>query len=114
MTDINPCHPAEQQARQDELDRLYEADGRHDPAHPQHAIYTGLVGSAAAESEPCCHSGEQQPFVQALQLAKELEKALGEIPESFTDLEAAYSACDSLKALLSQGISKTTTDKEVQ
>jgi len=49
------------------------------------------------------------PFFQALRLAHELEKALGEIPESFPDLEAAYSACDSLNALLSQGISKPTT-----
>lgn len=33
----------EQAARQAELDRLYEADGRCDPAHPRHAVYTGLV-----------------------------------------------------------------------
>lgn len=33
----------EQAARQAELDRLYEADGRHDPAHPHHALFTGLV-----------------------------------------------------------------------
>ena len=32
-----------QDARQAELDRLYDADGRHDPHHPMHALYTGLV-----------------------------------------------------------------------
>jgi hypothetical protein len=41
---MNPdCNPIEQQARQDELDRLYAEDGRHDSAHPMHALYTGLV-----------------------------------------------------------------------
>ena len=33
----------EQEARQRELDRLYEADGRADRSHPHHAVYTGLV-----------------------------------------------------------------------
>ena len=33
----------EQAARQAELDRLYEADGRHDPHHPMHCLYTGLL-----------------------------------------------------------------------
>ena len=33
----------EQQARQERLDALYEADGRHDPKHPMHALYTGLL-----------------------------------------------------------------------
>lgn len=32
-----------QDARQAELEARYEADGRHDPAHPHHATYTGLV-----------------------------------------------------------------------
>ena len=42
----------EQAARQVELDRLYEADGRHDRSHPQHATYTGLVaGPATTEQE---------------------------------------------------------------
>jgi hypothetical protein len=41
---VNPdCNPIEQQARQDELNRRYEEDGRHDPEHPMHALYTGLV-----------------------------------------------------------------------
>lgn len=39
------CDPVEQQARQDQLDALYQADGRHDPAHPAHATYTGLVAA---------------------------------------------------------------------
>lgn len=37
------CEPASQQARQDALEAAYEADGRHDPAHPQHGLYTGLM-----------------------------------------------------------------------
>ena len=42
----------EQAARQAELDRLYEADGRHDPHHPHHATYTGLVaGTTTTEQE---------------------------------------------------------------
>jgi hypothetical protein len=36
------CDPAEQTARQDRLEELYAADGRHDPSHPQHGLYTGL------------------------------------------------------------------------
>ena len=33
----------EQTARQAELEARYEADGRGDPAHPHHALFTGLV-----------------------------------------------------------------------
>jgi hypothetical protein len=40
------CDPVEQQARQDELDRLYAEDGRHDPKHPDHGTYTNLVFGA--------------------------------------------------------------------
>lgn len=43
------CNPIEQQARQDQLDALYEADGRHDPAHPDHATYTGLAAKYAQQ-----------------------------------------------------------------
>jgi hypothetical protein len=39
----NNCDPVEQQLRQEHLDALYEADGRHDPKHPKHALYTGLL-----------------------------------------------------------------------
>jgi hypothetical protein len=37
------CNPVEQTARQDRLEELYIADGRHDPAHPMHGTYTGLA-----------------------------------------------------------------------
>lgn len=43
------CNPIEQQARQDQLEEIYEADGRHDPAHPMHATYTGLVAQQEVE-----------------------------------------------------------------
>lgn len=36
------CNPIEQQARQDLLDDLYRRDGRDDPAHPLHCLYTNL------------------------------------------------------------------------
>jgi hypothetical protein len=39
----NDCNAIEQQAVQDRLDALYEADGRHDPSHPMHGLYTGLI-----------------------------------------------------------------------
>jgi hypothetical protein len=43
MTDpTNNCDPTEQLERQAQLEVWYEADGRHDPAHPQHGLYTGL------------------------------------------------------------------------
>lgn len=41
----------EQEARQRELDRLYEADGRADRSHPHHATYTGLVAGFHTEQE---------------------------------------------------------------
>lgn len=34
-----------QQARQDELDAMYVADGRDDPMHELHSRYTGLAQS---------------------------------------------------------------------
>ena len=34
---------AAQQARQDRLEELYHQDGRHEPSHPMHGLYTGLV-----------------------------------------------------------------------
>lgn len=36
------CCPHEQNARQARLEALYEADGRTDPAHPMHGVYTSL------------------------------------------------------------------------
>ena len=43
------CDPAEQNARQDQLEAWYQADGRHDPAHPMHCLYTGLAAQHAEE-----------------------------------------------------------------
>lgn len=43
------CCPIEQQAIQDRLDSWYEADGRHDPGHPMHALYTGLAEKYAQQ-----------------------------------------------------------------
>lgn len=41
---MNPdCNPIEQQARQDELERLYAEDDRHSADHPMHCLYTGLA-----------------------------------------------------------------------
>jgi hypothetical protein len=37
------CDPVEQTLRQDRLDDLYSKDGRHDPSHPLHSVYTGLA-----------------------------------------------------------------------
>ena len=37
MTETNPCHPAEQQARQDRLDQAYLESGR------TNGVYTGLL-----------------------------------------------------------------------
>lgn len=37
MTEANPCHPAEQQARQDRLDQAYLESGR------TNGVYTGLL-----------------------------------------------------------------------
>lgn len=48
---ISDCDPIKQQARQDQLEALYEADGRHDPAHPAHATYTGLMVAQQQEAE---------------------------------------------------------------
>lgn len=36
-------NPATEQAKQDHLDALYEADGRGNPEHPLHGLYTGLA-----------------------------------------------------------------------
>lgn len=51
------CNPLIQQARQDRLDTLYAQDGRHDPAHESHGIYTGLwakyIGTPCTDEAPC-------------------------------------------------------------
>jgi hypothetical protein len=43
------CHPAEQQARQEQLEAWYKKDGRHATDHPDHATYTGLAAKYAAQ-----------------------------------------------------------------
>ena len=48
---MNNCDPTQQQAAQDRLEALYEADGRHDPAHPMHGLYTGLAQAAQQQQE---------------------------------------------------------------
>lgn len=40
-----------QQARQDALDALYDADGRNDPHHPHHSTYTGLICDVDSEAD---------------------------------------------------------------
>lgn len=57
------CDPVEQQARQDELDRLYAEDGRHDPKHPAHGTYTNLVLGAKDERVAQVPAG-LSPFVE--------------------------------------------------
>ena len=39
---IEDCNPFIQQAVQDKLDRAYVEDGRDNPEHPLHSLYTGL------------------------------------------------------------------------
>jgi hypothetical protein len=46
------CNPTEQQARQGHLDALYLADGRDNPDHPMHALYTGLAQAADGPAVP--------------------------------------------------------------
>jgi hypothetical protein len=41
-----------QQARQDRLEELYHQDGRHEPGHPMHGLYTGLVMTASTTTSP--------------------------------------------------------------
>jgi len=45
------CNPAEQQLVQQQLDKWYERDGRHDPAHPMHSLYCGLAAKYRTESD---------------------------------------------------------------
>jgi len=43
---MNPdCNPIVEQLRQDLLDDLYHRDGRDDPSHPFHSLYTNLFQS---------------------------------------------------------------------
>jgi hypothetical protein len=45
------CNPIEQQARQDQLEALYAADGRHNHDHPMHCLYTGLVAKLSTAEQ---------------------------------------------------------------
>jgi len=56
----NNCDPVEQQLRQERLDALYEADGRHDPKHPMHALYTGLLIDKKEEANAALAHPESQ------------------------------------------------------
>ena len=47
-TEHPACDPQEQNARQAQLEAWYEADGRTDPSHPMHSLYTGLAETYAA------------------------------------------------------------------
>lgn len=43
---MNPdCHPIVEQLRQDLLESLYHRDGRDNPDHPFHCLYTNLFQS---------------------------------------------------------------------
>lgn len=58
---MNPdCNPAEQNLIQERLEAWYEADGRHDPAHPMHSLYTGLADKYGqqADGTPCSMEAE--------------------------------------------------------
>ena len=48
----NACDPTVQQARQDALDAAYLTDGRDNPAHSHHALYTGLMVTDPAPTSP--------------------------------------------------------------
>lgn len=39
------------QERQAKLEELYEKDGRHEPSHPMHCLYTGLWQQDTAQQE---------------------------------------------------------------
>jgi hypothetical protein len=43
------CCPVEQLERQNYLERLYAIDGRHDPEHPSHGLYTNLLTERTAQ-----------------------------------------------------------------
>lgn len=43
------CDHTEQGARQAFLEKLYEEDGRNDPSHQMHSLYTGLMQSHLAK-----------------------------------------------------------------
>ena len=62
---MNNCDPTQQQAVQDRLEQLYADDGRHDPAHPMHGLYTGLA-QAAQQQEVLTDPTPLSPQAQAV------------------------------------------------
>jgi hypothetical protein len=70
----NNCDPVEQQLRQERLDALYEADGRHDPKHPMHALYTGLLIDKEEEANAALAQPEPVPVSELVDLAHELRR----------------------------------------
>ena len=53
MTDLNPCHPAEQQARQDRLEAAYLESGR------TNGVYTGLLTTPEPAPVPEATTAEE-------------------------------------------------------
>jgi hypothetical protein len=52
-TPLTPTDHAKQAARQARLEELYFADGRDDPEHEMHSLYTGLwIGQPTSEEQP--------------------------------------------------------------
>lgn len=45
------CDPQEQNDAQSQLEAWYLADGRDDPAHPMHSLFTGLAMKYRAKEE---------------------------------------------------------------
>ena len=52
MTTTNPLDPQVQNAKQAAIEAAYAAAGRHDPAHPRHGTYTGLMAPAPEPVAP--------------------------------------------------------------
>jgi hypothetical protein len=52
-TPLTPTDHAKQAARQARLEDLYFADGRDDPEHEMHSLYTGLwIDQPTSEEQP--------------------------------------------------------------
>lgn len=52
-TPPTPADPDEQAARQARLEELYFADGRDNPEHEMHSLYTGLwIDQPTSEEQP--------------------------------------------------------------
>ncbi len=49
------CNPVEQTLRQQVLDDWYRRDGRDEPSHPLHSVYTGLAEKYSGEGYAPAH-----------------------------------------------------------